>query len=601
MSELKSPEAAVPPGPPAAADPPALPNPPVRRFSWALGAAVLAATAIPFALVLGLGGPNRAASDDPPQNQTGDRKETKAAPQPEPANPEKKKIAAPELDGGLAWLNSAGPLSLKKDLKGKVVLLDFWTLCCINCIHIMPDLAKLERKYANELVVIGVHSPKFDNEKETASIRKAVLRYQIEHPVVNDADHNIWNRYEIEAWPTLVLIDPEGNLVGYTSGEGNYELLDTVVGKIVDEHRKKKTLNEKPIRFDLARYRETGDTPLFFPGKVLADEKGGRLFIADSTHHRLVVTDLAGRFIVAIGAGEPGREDGAYDKCRFHDPQGMALVGDTLFVADRKNHLIRAVDLKAKIVTTVAGNGMQEMDAFSRRLDRPVAARDIGLNSPWDVLIEGDTLYIAMAGHHQIWSLDLKKRELIPYAGSGRENIRDGPLAFANFAQPSGLASDGKYLYVADSEISALRKVPLGGAGRVETLVGRGLFVYGDQDGPGQVDDPLSEKKEARLQHALGVVHHDGKLYVADTYNSKVRVFDLKTKELTTLVGGNDWGWLVAPVFSEPGGISYASGKLYVADTNAHRIRVVDVATRAVKTINLDGVNPPTAPKDPRK
>jgi thiol-disulfide isomerase/thioredoxin/DNA-binding beta-propeller fold protein YncE len=587
MSELMRPEAATPP------DSPGFPAPAGarRRYSWLLGAIIITATVIPLALVLGSGGLNRAADDA--NSPAGDKQDQ------EPPADEKKKVAAPELDGGVAWLNSAGPLSMKKDLKGKVVLLDFWTLCCINCIHIMPDLAKLEKKYANELVVIGVHSPKFENEKETNSIRKAILRYQIEHPVINDADHSIWNRYQVDAWPTLVLIDPEGNLVGYTSGEGNYDLLDTVIGKIVKEHRKKKTLNEKPIRFDLARYRESGDTALFFPGKVLADAKGKRLFIADSTHHRLVVTDLDGKFLAAIGTGEPGRADGAYDQCQFHDPQGMALAGDTLYVADRKNHLIRAVDLKARTVATIAGNGTQEHDAFSRRLDRPVPAREIGLNSPWDVLVEGGQLFIAMAGHHQIWAYDLKTKEIVPYAGSGRENIRDGPLSFSNFAQPSGLATDGKNLYVADSEISALRKVPLGGVGRVETLVGRGLFVFGDQDGPGQVDDPLSQKKEARLQHALGVAHHDGKLYIADTYNSKVRVFDLKSKELTTLVGGNEWGWLVPPTFSEPGGISYADGKLYVADTNAHRIRQVDIAAKTVKTIELQGVNPPPAPKEP--
>jgi thiol-disulfide isomerase/thioredoxin len=567
-----------------------------------LAAIILAATAIPLAVVLGMGGPWRSASHDPEPPAGGDNAglgESVALWQPVQPGAEKKIIAAPELDGGVAWLNSAGPLSMKKDLKGKVVLLDFWTLCCINCIHIMPDLARLERKYANELVVIGVHSPKFDNEKDTNSIRKAILRYQIEHPVVNDADHAIWNRYEVDAWPTLVLVDPEGNLVGYTSGEGNYELLDKVIGKVVEQHKTKKTLDDRPIRFDLARYRETGDTPLFFPGKVLADEKSRRLFIADSTHHRLVVTDLDGRFAFAIGTGEPGRSDGEFDKCQFHDPQGMALVGEVLYVADRKNHLIRAVDLKAKTVATIAGNGMQEHDPVARRLERAVPARDIALNSPWDLLVEGDTLYIAMAGHHQIWSLDLKKQLIAPYAGSGRENIRDGPLAFSNFAQPSGLASDGKNLFVADSEISALRKVPLGGGGRVETLVGRGLFIFGDQDGPGQVVDPLSNKKEARLQHALGVAHHEGKLFVADTYNSKIRVFDLKTNELSTLVGGEDWGWFVPPTFNEPAGISYAGGKLYVADTNAHRIRVVDIATKAVKTIDLQGVNPPPAPKEP--
>lgn len=536
-----------------------------------------------------LGAPDLGATEpvrqDKKEEQNGGKKE------------EKKKVAAPELDGGVAWLNSAGSVSLKKDLKGKVVILDFWTLCCINCIHIMPDLAKLEKKYPNELVVIGVHSPKFENEKETASIRKAILRYQIEHPVVNDADHKIWNRYEVDAWPTLVVIDPEGNLVGYASGEGNYELLDVVVGKLVDEHKKKKTLDEKPIRFDLARFRESGDTPLFFPGKVLADGPGDRLFIADSTHHRVVVTDLQGNKVAVVGTGVPGKTDGAFDAAQFDDPQGMAVRGDTLFVADRKNHLIRAVDLKAKTVTTIAGNGQQDHEIDSRRLVQPVPAKGLGLNSPWDLHLAGDKLYIAMAGHHQIWVLDLKDKTLAPYAGNGRETIGDGPLRKAMFAQPSGLASDGKYLYVADSEISALRKVPLDPDGQVETLVGRGLFTFGDVDGPGQIaDDPLKQKAEARLQHALGVAHADGKLFVADTYNSKIKVFDLKTGELKTLLGGKSLGWFSPALFNEPAGISYAGGKLYVADTNAHRVRVVDVATKAVTTLPLKGVEPP-APK----
>ncbi|HJZ58218.1 MAG TPA: thioredoxin-like domain-containing protein [Gemmataceae bacterium] len=504
------------------------------------------------------------------------------------------------MDGGVAWLNTGKPLSLK-DLKGKVVLLDFWTLCCINCLHVFPDIAKLERKYANELVVIGVHSPKFDNEKDTKSIRKAILRYQLNHPVVNDADHKIWDRYDVDAWPTFVLIDPEGNLVGYTSGEGNYELLDIVIGKVVEEHKKKKTLNEKPIRFDLARYRESGDTPLFFPGKVLADEAGKRLFIADSTHHRIVVTDLDGNKLAVAGTGTPGLEDGAFDKARFDDPQGLALKGDTLYVADRKNHAIRELDLKARTVKTIAGTGEQDREPFNRRLDKPVPAREIGLNSPWDLYLEGNQLFIAMAGHHQIWVLDLTAGDIAPYAGSGRETIGDGSLSVANFAQPSGLTSDGKSLYVADSEVSALRRVPLGGKGRVETLVGRGLFVFGDRDGPGQVEDVIErETKEARLQHALGVVHVGGKLYVADTYNSKIRVFDLKAGTLGTLLGGDATdGWFSGPLLSEPGGLSHAAGKLYVADTNAHRIRVIDLATKQVSTLKLTGVEPPPIPKEP--
>jgi DNA-binding beta-propeller fold protein YncE len=562
--------------------PPAVaPPPPVGRFPWPMLAGLLCGVGLPVAAVVLMAG----ASNKP---------EEKA----EAAQPAEKKVAAPEIDGGVAWLNSAGPLSLKKDLRGKVVILDFWTLCCINCIHIQPDLAKLEKKYANELVVIGVHSPKFENEKETASIRKAILRYQLEHPVVNDADHKIWDRYEVDAWPTLVLIDPEGNIVGYTSGEGNYELLDKVIAKLVDEHKKKKTLNEKPIRFDLASFRETGDTPLFFPGKVLADEKGKRLFIADSTHHRIVVTDLAGKLIAVAGTGTPGQADGAFDKAEFHDPQGLAVRDDTLYVADRKNHTIRELNLKEKTVRTIAGTGEQEHDTKTRGLDKPVPGRSIGLNSPWDLVLEGDALYIAMAGHHQIWAYDLKKKDIGPYAGTGRETLGDGPLPFAHFAQTSGITSDGKYLYAADCETSSLRKVPLGGAGRVQTLVGRGLFVFGDQDGPGQ-NGGEDSKTEARLQHALGVVHHDGKLYVADTYNNKVKVYDMRTRELTTLVGGNEWGWLVPSEFNEPAGISYAGGKLYVADTNAHRIRVVDLATKAVTTLKLAGLKPPPAPKEP--
>jgi DNA-binding beta-propeller fold protein YncE len=514
-----------------------------------------------------------------------------------PAQPEKKetkKEPAPELEGGVAWLNTAGPISLKKDLKGKIVLVDFWTLCCINCIHIMPDLAKLEKKYANELVVIGVHSAKFENEKDTNSIRKAILRYQIEHPVINDADHKIWDTFGVDSWPTLFLIDPEGNIVGATSGEGKYEILDTVIGKLVEEHKKKKTLNEKPIRFDLARFRENGDTPLFFPGKVLADEKGKRLFISDSTHHRVVITDLDGKFIAAAGVGVPGKADGDFDKAEFYDPQGLAVRDDTLYVADRKNHLIRELDLKAKTVRTIAGTGEQERDPSNRFLDKPVPARSIGLNSPWDLLLDGDKLYIAMAGHHQIWSYDLKTKEIAPFAGSGQENIRDGPLPFSNFAQPSGLASDGKNLYVADSEVSALRKVPLSGQTRVETLLGRGLFVFGDVDGPGRVDEPEKAKSEGRIQHAMGVAYNNGKLYVADTYNSKIKVFDLKEQRISTLAGGSS-----SQAFSEPSGLSYASGKLYVADTNAHRIRVVDVASKAVTTLELTGVKPPVLPKEP--
>jgi thiol-disulfide isomerase/thioredoxin len=512
----------------------------------------------------------------------------------QPAPAKDTRIDAPEFDGGVAWINSAGPVKLK-DLKGKVVLLDFWTLCCINCIHVMPDLAKLEKKYPNELVVIGVHSAKFENEKDTRSIRQAVLRYELAHPVVNDANHAIWNAYEVNSWPSFVLIDPEGKFYGRTGGEGNYDTLDHHIGKLVKEHRAKGTLSEKPVRFDLLRYRDHGDTPLFFPGKVLADGPGNRLFIADSTHHRLVVTDLNGAKQAVIGTGTPGRKDGRYEEAQFDDPQGMALDGDTLYVADRKNHCVRAVDLKAKAVTTVAGTGTQDGDFGNRQLDTWVSAAATGLNSPWDLLLHGRRLFIAMAGHHQIWVMDLDAKRMKPFAGNGREHIKDGPPYAASFAQPSGLTTDGTSLFVADSEGSAIRKLPLDGEGRVTTLVGRpgeagALFYFGDADGTGDA---------VKLQHALGVLYLDGKLYVADTYNDKLKVLDPATRECRTLVGGDDAAsFFGGPVLSEPAGLSHANGKLYVADTNASRIRVVDLKTKAVETLTLTGVEPPPPQKD---
>jgi thiol-disulfide isomerase/thioredoxin len=490
----------------------------------------------------------------------------------------------PEFPEKLDWLNTAGPVKMK-DLKGKVVILDFWTLCCINCIHILPDLAKLEKKYPNELVVIGVHSPKFDNEKDTKSIRKAVLRYEIAHPVVNDADRKIWDKYGVESWPTMAVIDTEGKIAKGFSGEGNYEALDKVIAGLIKKGKENKTLNETPIRFDLVRFRETGDTPLFFPGKVLADEKGKRLFIADSTHHRVVVTDLDGKKIAVVGDGSPGNKNGKFAEARFDDPQGMALDGDTLYVADRKNHSIRAVDLKAGTVATAAGTG--EQDSRSRFSDVAMDATKTGLNSPWDLLLVDGKMFVAMAGHHQIWTFDPKEKKVMPYAGDGGENIKDGPLYAARFAQPSGLTTDGKSLFVADSEVSAVRRLPLNNEGRVDTLVGTGLFDFGDKDGNGE---------DAKIQHALGVLFHDGKVIIADTYNSKLKTVDPKTKDVKT--------WLATdpktkePLFNEPAGLSIAGGKLYVADTNAHRIRVVDLKTNAVSTLTLTGVEPPPPQKE---
>jgi DNA-binding beta-propeller fold protein YncE len=480
-----------------------------------------------------------------------------------------------DLTGGVDWLNTDKAITAA-DLKGRVVLVDFWTLCCINCIHTLPDLAKLEAKYPGVLVVIGVHSPKFENEKKTESIRKAVLRYEVKHPVINDADHKIWKRYGVESWPTLLLFDPDGNYYGEVSGEGVYDVLDEHIGKLVKSFKQKKTLIETPLSFQLAR--DKGDSPLYFPGKVLADAASGRLFVADSTNHRIVITDLGGKKIAVAGEGVEGFKDGTFAAARFSDPQGMALVGETLYVADRKNHALRALDLKDKAVRTVAGTG--EQDRYGRNKGGP--ALKTGLNSPWDLLAHDGKVYVAMAGHHQIWTYDPAQERVEPFSGNGRETISDGPHKLAAFAQPSGLATDGKVLYVADSETSSIRAVPFNAQGQVSTVVGEGLFEFGDVDGVGE---------KVRLQHALGVAYRAGKLYVADTYNSKIKLIDPEKRSCTTFLGDPP-GWLKAKMFNEPGGLSIAGDKLYVADTNNHRIRVVDLTTKEVTTLALQGVEP---------
>lgn len=492
---------------------------------------------------------------------------------------ERPRVRAPEITGGRGWLNTDKPLSLAA-LKGKVVLLDFWTYGCINCIHIIPDLKKLEAKYANQLVVIGVHSAKFQNEKETENIRRIILRYEIEHPVYNDSEYAVWQSYGVRAWPTQVLIDPAGYVIGGVSGEGNYDVIDQSIAKTIEDFRKKGELNEEPLKLVLERAK-VGDLPLAFPGKIIADPSTERLFIADSNHNRIVITKLDGTLVDTIGTGEAGAADGAFDKATFYRPQGLALSGDSLYVADTENHLIRRVDLKSRTVETIAGTGQQSHEYF-----KTGPGRTIALSSPWDLQLAGRVLYIAMAGPHQIWQLDLDKNEVSTFAGSGREARLDGPLDKAGFAQPSGIATDGKTLYVADSESNIIRAIDFDGRS-VKTLVGGDLFEFGDVDGTGD---------DVRLQHPLGLITYGDKLLIADTYNHKIKELDPKQEKVKSLFGTGKPGQSdgASPSFYEPGGLALANGNLYVADTNNHAIRVIDLKTKRTSTLRINGLTPPT-------
>ena len=488
------------------------------------------------------------------------------------------RVRAPEIQGGRGWLNTDKPLSIAA-LKGKIVLLDFWTYGCINCMHIIPDLKKLEAKYAKQLVVIGIHSAKFQNEKDTENIRRIILRYDIEHPVYNDSEYAVWQSYGVRAWPTQVLIDPAGYVVGGVSGEGNYEVIDQAIAKLVDEFGKRGELNQEPLKLVLERAK-VGDLPLAFPGKILADAASDRLFISDSNHNRIVITKLDGTLIDTIGTGEVGANDGAFDKATFFRPQGLALAGNNLYVADTENHLIRRVDLKSRTVETVAGTGKQTHEYFQTG-----PARQVALSSPWDLQLVGQTLYIAMAGPHQIWKLDLNTNTVSTFAGSGREARLDGSLQEAAFAQPSGMAVIGQTLYTADSESNIIRAIDLEN-GQVKTLVGGDLFEFGDVDGTGD---------DVRLQHPLGLVADGNKLLIADTYNHKIKELDPKHQHVRSLFGTGKPGQTdgVAPSFYEPGGLALANGKLYVADTNNHAIRVVDLKTERASTLRINGLTPP--------
>jgi len=499
------------------------------------------------------------------------------------------RVRAPELSGGRGWLNTERPLTLAA-LRGKVVLLDFWTYGCINCIHVIPDLKRLEAKYPNQLVVVGVHSAKFENERETENIRRIVLRYGVEHPVVNDASFRIWNAYAVKAWPTQVLVDPAGYVVETVSGEGHYEALDHAIGSLVEEFRRRGQLDERPLSL-APESAKTAAMPLAFPGKVLADERSGRLFVADSNHNRVVVATLDGAFLYAVGSGAAGLEDGPFESARFRQPQGLALDGDTLYVADTGNHAVRRVDLKARTVERIAGTGAQSPNDGRRG----GLARVVPLASPWDLQLVGRTLYIAMAGPHQLWRLDLDRGEVAVFAGTGHEARLDGPREEAAFAQPSGLAADGRSLYVADSESNIVRAVALPEAAgvkpkaQVRTLAGGDLFEFGDRDGRGD---------DVRLQHPLGLAYHDGRVLVADTYNHKIKSLDPRTGDVRTLAGTGRPGQRDGSTasFYEPGGLSVAAGTLYVADTNNHAVRAVDLRTKRTRTLPIRGLAPPAVP-----
>lgn len=436
--------------------------------------------------------------------------------------------------------------------------------------------------FPDEVVVVGVHSAKFPSEQITRNLREAVMRHGIDHPVVNDAQRGIWESYAIRAWPTVLLVDPAGRIAGSWAGEILAEDLAPDIHRLVEAHAADGTLDRRPVA---TRPERAGapDRPLLYPSKVLADPEAGRLFVSDTGHHRIleVALDpdgLAGAVRRAFGTGAAGLIDGPADRAAFHGPHGLDRIGATLYVADTENHAVRAVDLDTGQVRTVAGMGEK---AHGRLVIE--APTETPLRSPWAVLAVEHLLFIAMAGSHQIWVL-IDGEALGPFAGNGREALVDGPRARASFNQPMDLALGYSHLFVADAEASAVRAIRLDDDPEVFTLVGTGLFDWGDRDGVGVA---------ARLQHPAGLAFGNGTLYVADSYNHKVKTLDPRKGVAATLLGTGQSGHADGPFEAarlfEPEGVSVAGTLLYIADTNNHAVRVADLVARQVSTLALRG------------
>jgi thiol-disulfide isomerase/thioredoxin len=480
------------------------------------------------------------------------------------------RVRAPEFRGR-AWLNTGGKDLKLADLRGRVLLLDFWTFCCINCLHVLDELRPLEEKYADVLVVIGVHSPKFEHERDPAALAAAVERYGVTHPVLDDADMHMWQQYAAKAWPTLAVVDPTGYLVASMAGEGHAEGLDRLIGELISEHEAKGTLRRGDGPYVPPA---EPDTVLRFPGKAVV-LPGGTVVVSDSAHHRLVELAADGETVVRrIGTGRRGRADGPADQASFAEPQGMcllpervaALAGYDLVVADTVNHLLRGVRLDTGEVSTVAGSGHPWRSTVD---DHPHDALAADLSSPWDVAWYDDRVIVAMAGIHQLWWFDPGKRTTGVYAGTTVEALRDGPLPDVWMAQPSGLSAAGDRLWIADSETSALRYV---GAGALHTAVGQGLFDFGHVDGPAA---------DALLQHPLGVCAlPDGSVLVADTYNGAVRRFDPATGVVSTVDSG----------LAEPSDIVVVpDGGVLVVESGGHRLTRLAPGALAVAGATVAG------------
>jgi thiol-disulfide isomerase/thioredoxin len=485
-----------------------------------------------------------------------------------------------EIKASSKWLNASRELK-SSDLKNRIILLDFWSYSCVSCIQAIPEIAELEQKFGSKITVIGVHSGKFENEKDPAAIRKAISKYNIEHLVVNDSDLKIWNNFEIKALPSFVLINPRGRVFKTYEGKSSLSQVESGISKLISKY--KFQLNRDPMPLLSREFSDIGNV-LSFPSKLEYAAKFSyksrnlpAIFIANSGKNNIVASSISGEIILKIGAGQKGFEDGDFDSALFNNPKGLIYNSGKLYVADFGNNALREIDFEKGKVTTLIGSGVRG-DFIDKDL-KSVEAKNVNLSAPYDIEFftkNGQkNIAIANSGTHQILAYNLKDKTVSVIAGNGSKGSKDGKYPENSLAQPSDMSVFGKKIYFVDAASSSLRVVE--DSGEVKTLIGGNLEKAGHVNG---------NKESALMQHPSGILVDDLGVYISDSFNHVIRKYNFSSKKLSDFTGSKNRENLINS-FDEPEGIVAVLNKFYVADSNNNRIVVIDRETLKASLLDV--------------
>jgi hypothetical protein len=479
-------------------------------------------------------------------------------------------ITAPKIPQDCLWLNLEKPIDIQQ-LRGNIIILAFWSFACIECHSFVTALEKLQKEFPY-IVVFYVHSPSFAAQKDICLINDALREYAITQPVVVDNKFSLWQAYGIQGWPSVAVIDPLGKITGAFLGEDIYENLKPVISGLAHEFSLIGIINYKPPLFT-APTRSLSQKLLAFPSKIIYAPERDSFFISDTGNHKIIECDTTGKLIQTIGTGNKGSENGSFETAAFFAPRGLAWdsANNALYVADTFNSLIRKIDFKSQTVTNLAGNLEHKYVPIKKGI-----AAEIALHTPLDLCLHKNKLYIAMGGLHQIWTLDLTNNQIEAFCGSGFQQLIDGALPTAALALPTSMFFDEEdTLFFTEGENSSLRYIQ---NNQVRTLIGKGIFEHGDSDG---------EAANAALQFPQALIGSGSKIYIADTFNHKIKVFDKVQKQIITLIGGGKKGnsnstGLLSEI-AAPSGLALFDNTLFFTDTYNGCVKKYDFAQDKVE------------------